>query len=662
MISGCAPAVTPPPESLTKRLSELGLFTTPLANLQPAPGVLPYELNSPAYFDDTVTQRVIKLPPGKSMEYRPQGPFELPTGTLIAQTLSYPLDRRRADGPVRSMETRVMFKLPQGWMGAAYLWQEDQQEALLKVVGGSTVVEWLDAEGKVQKHTAVTPHVNGCKRCHKPSEIKFATLGFTARQLNRASTSAAGERNQLERWASQRLLTGLPAAGDRPAMAQWDVAGSGTVEQRARAWLDVNCAHCHNRLGPARNSGLYLSLDIMNPFELGVYKPPVAAGRGSGRFTYDIVPGKPDESIMTHRLRSVEPGIVMPEYGRARVDHAGLELVREWIAGLPPSLGSTPDQVGEVTELTEVAIEEISRKVDAEGDAARGESLFHRQDLNCLKCHALAGAGGAVGPDLAQWPMPPKRSQLIEAVLLPSKSVREGFATLTLHLDDGRVLAGVKTQEDEQSLVLRDPFQGDTRVPKAAIESRADGGSLMPTSVVARLRKSELYDLLAFLAAVSQHPPKPEALADHVRSWWTLTTLPADTPDAEVDHLERWIDRVDPLAWQPVYAKLSGAVDVGALVPTTAGRIVTCRFDVGSGGALGWKLSAPLAAQVWLDGKLLAVDEVATTHVSVGSHRLVVLTPSLINSGGLKLTRDTNSEGAAAVVWSRELAAPTSAL
>ena len=110
---------------------------------------------------------------------------------------------------------------------------------------------------------------------------------------------------------------------------------TGTVEQRARAWLDVNCAHCHNPLGSARTSGLDLSIGQIDPVKFGIYKSPVAAGKGSGGRRYDIIPGKPDESIMMYRLESEDVGARMPNLARNKTFHAANDLIREWILQMP---------------------------------------------------------------------------------------------------------------------------------------------------------------------------------------------------------------------------------------------------------------------------------------------------------------------------------------
>ena len=99
--------------------------------------------------------------------------------------------------------------------------------------------------------------------------------------------------------------------------------------------MDVNCGHCHSPTGNANSTGLYLNLVETRDINLGVYKKPVATGRGSGGNKYSIVPGKPDESILLYRMESMDPGIMMPESGRALTHQEAVEMIREWITQLP---------------------------------------------------------------------------------------------------------------------------------------------------------------------------------------------------------------------------------------------------------------------------------------------------------------------------------------
>jgi hypothetical protein len=139
------------------------------------------------------------------------------------------------------------------------------------------------------------------------------------------------------------MLAGAPAdLSLAPKLAAWTDT-SATVEQRARAYLDVNCAHCHSEKGFARTTGLFLDVSETRPSSLGYCKPPVAVGEASGGFLYDVVPGDPDHSILTYRLASTGASVMMPQIGRGVVDKAGLQLVRDWVTGLQ---GTTTDCKG----------------------------------------------------------------------------------------------------------------------------------------------------------------------------------------------------------------------------------------------------------------------------------------------------------------------------
>ena len=133
------------------------------------------------------------------------------------------------------------------------------------------------------------------------------------------------------KWDELDLFYDLPKFDEIPVIARWDDSENYSINLRARAWLDINCAHCHNVNGPANNTGLYLDYYETDPKTLGIFKTPVAAGRGSGYLKYDIVPGEPDESILVYRFNSTDPGIMMPELGRTMIHKEGLELIKSWI-------------------------------------------------------------------------------------------------------------------------------------------------------------------------------------------------------------------------------------------------------------------------------------------------------------------------------------------
>ena len=114
---------------------------------------------------------------------------------------------------------------------------------------------------------------------------------------------------------------------------------SASVSDRARAYLDANCAHCHAPWGSVADKALYLDWpntdpDEVNPTSFGVCKLPTSAGGATCERIYDVVPGEPDESVLMCRVESDDPTVVMPPLGRALVHTEGVMLLRAWIEGM----------------------------------------------------------------------------------------------------------------------------------------------------------------------------------------------------------------------------------------------------------------------------------------------------------------------------------------
>jgi uncharacterized repeat protein (TIGR03806 family) len=194
-------------------------------------------------------------------------------------------------------------------------------------------VSWVHTDGRSRTNNYIIPNSNQCKGCHKAGE-SMLPIGPKARHLNRDFAYAEGNENQLVHWARCGALSGAPEPARVSRLAVWDEPRSGTLDARARAWLEINCAHCHSPDGPARSSGLDLLAAQQYPTAVGILKPPVAAGLGSGGLQYDIVPGSPDRSILAYRIASTHPGVMMPELGKRLVHEEGVALIRAWIADM----------------------------------------------------------------------------------------------------------------------------------------------------------------------------------------------------------------------------------------------------------------------------------------------------------------------------------------
>jgi uncharacterized repeat protein (TIGR03806 family) len=321
---------SPPADIARKeRLSEYSFFKGKMAGLVPSEGVIGYEVNSPLFSNYSEKKRFIKIPEGLHATYDDTSVFALPVGTILIKNFYFPLDFRKPEGPRQIIETRLLVHQPKGWEAWPYIWNAEQTEATYDPAGEKMEVTFINNNGKRKTIIHAVPNKNQCKGCHIQKEV-MVPIGITARQLNRDILSEGSKKNQLSLWLDQHMISAVPELGRVPKLAEWNDVSSG-LNARARAYLDANCSHCHSKHGPANTSGLFLDVFEKDITRLGVLKTPVAAGRGASNLTFDIVPGKPDQSILVFRMKSADPGIAMPEIGREQIHDEGVALIEEWI-------------------------------------------------------------------------------------------------------------------------------------------------------------------------------------------------------------------------------------------------------------------------------------------------------------------------------------------
>lgn len=362
------------------RLQDYGLFQDaedPTRN--PSGFGVRFDLNSILFSDYAVKHRFLFLPPDAAG--RPQkasyqdhehcdtlniydcytATLGFPVGTVFAKTFAF-----KAGAVEDVVETRLLIKRAHAdgspyWVGYAYEWKtgsDGQRHAELRLEGATRAVHWdyddedpdaQDANGQrlhylgSAEHYGI-PNAGACLLCHggDDREPGAAPIGPKVRNLNkRVHYADVGDMNQLDYLQLKGLLD-LPA-GKTPAdlerMAKFNVIGSGDASDaakdkhlRARAYLEVNCMHCHNSAGAAQNSGLHLDA-FTEPMGQGhgICKPPIAAGKAADNADYDIVPGNAANSLLAIRLTSTEAGIKMPPTARTQMQAEAVTLVTDWI-------------------------------------------------------------------------------------------------------------------------------------------------------------------------------------------------------------------------------------------------------------------------------------------------------------------------------------------
>ncbi len=292
-------------------LSEFGFFDG--AAERPVAALIPYGLRTPLFSDYSDKRRFIYLPAGTRMRSSGDGLVEFPVGAAIIKSFGYP----QGEGGYRTIETRLLLRRAEGWVALPYIWRADGSDADLRLAGGRMPVSFTTPSGAARTISYAVPNRNQCKTCHEADGV-VTPIGPKLRNIE----IDAGHRDAIvgADWTATRL-------------PRWDDAAL-PLASRARAYLDVNCAHCHNPRGSASNSGLFLEYERPAGMATGILKRPVAAGRGSGGYEFAIQPGRADASIMLHRMRSLDPGVAMPELGRSSVHDEGVSLLESWIGAM----------------------------------------------------------------------------------------------------------------------------------------------------------------------------------------------------------------------------------------------------------------------------------------------------------------------------------------
>lgn len=342
-------------------------------------GGLIYELTTPLFSDYSSKYRAVFIPPGESATWNeggksmPNAVINFPVGTVIAKTFSF------KDGANEEIiETRLLIHRDAGdgeslWEGIPYIWETDENnirtDATLAVSGGQASVTWnyQDTDPDVAKtyvgssDAYAIPHPNQCGSCHNNEDQQSgdAPIGPKVRLLNRPmdyNGDGTAEANQLQHWVDLGLLSGAPdlavdvefiadgaqrlprfdVVGDRfniPGVQENHNAASAehNTELRARAWLETNCAHCHNSKGLASSTGVFFDVFRNVNINYGICKFPNTAGSASGGRDYDIVPGNADESIASFRIHAEDSSINMPPLARSVTHDEGIALIDSWI-------------------------------------------------------------------------------------------------------------------------------------------------------------------------------------------------------------------------------------------------------------------------------------------------------------------------------------------
>lgn len=237
-------------------LSELNLFIGDLSNLEITPYGFEYELSTKLFTDYALKQRFVVLPNGEKMTYTGNGLPLFPDNTVIAKTFYYNNDETDLSQGKKIIETRLLIKMNGSWELGNYKWNDAQTEAILDTDGAVVPVTWTNTNGESQSINYEIPSNTDCFTCHN-NNSQVIPIGPKLRTLNFDVNGS----NQLQALIDNNMLEGLTDPSTVNVLPNWEDESLG-LERRARAYMDVNCAHCHSEGGNcAEQSNLRLTYE-----------------------------------------------------------------------------------------------------------------------------------------------------------------------------------------------------------------------------------------------------------------------------------------------------------------------------------------------------------------------------------------------------------------
>jgi putative heme-binding domain-containing protein len=298
---------------------------------------------------------------------------------------------------------------------------------------------------------------------------------------------------------------------------------------------------------------------------------------------------------------------------------------------------------------TQDEVAALVREVLEKGDPARGEKIFRRSDLSCMRCHSVSRAGGQVGPELSAVGGSSPVDYVVNSVLNPNLAVKEQFVTRTFETTDGKVLTGIVIDRDETRVRFRDA-QGKTIVlPTADIEFEAEGKSMMPTGLTKFLTKGELLDLIRFLSELGKPGPYAVQPGSAIQRWRVLVNPPAELIEA-VPHLEQIRQLLqDTVAehWGPAYGQVAGVLPLDELRKGKQRAVVFLRGEVqvNEPGKIAVHVNTTETAQVWVNAEAFEPREFEVS-LEPGRHQILVrleISDRLAPELKIELTRPAGS-------------------
>ncbi len=286
-------------------------------------------------------------------------------------------------------------------------------------------------------------------------------------------------------------------------------------------------------------------------------------------------------------------------------------------------------------QLTPEEMAKVVASVKEQGDPARGEAIFRRAELNCLKCHSIGDAGGLVGPNMLSLGATAQIDYIVDSMLIPGKNIKEGYQTVVVQTTEGKVVSGIKLRQTGTDLIIRDSEDREVSIPLSQIDEQTNGTSLMPTGLFDRQTESEFRDMVAFLAALGR-VPEFTIQSDQIiaRKWQYLTPTQPAAHAITRTSIKTATQDLPEFQWQAIYSGVGGQLPLSevphmhsryGLKPTDLGAsYLRTTLEVLQPGKAKLVIEPTAGLSVWIDQTPYDLATAPTIDWAVGMQKITI--------------------------------------
>jgi putative heme-binding domain-containing protein len=336
-----------------------------------------------------------------------------------------------------------------------------------------------------------------------------------------------------------------------------------------------------------------------------------AESSASGSLIQAFLSLKEGPALLTNALTGKKLQLAIASQALQKASASGGDT-KDLINAITVAGGLTP-----ITSLTEAEMRTWIEEINKSGNAARGETIYRRLELQCIACHAIGPVGGIVGPNLVSIGSSAPMDYIIDSLLEPAKKIKEGYATAMITTKDGATHTGFLAREDERDIVLRDNAGKMQTIPAAQVSKKeVIPVSLMPAGLTHSLRRDELADLVKFLTELGKDGAYKVQEDGTVRHWQSFQN------ETQSLALTAWVDGSIELKEVPVIQLLGKPK-----------RKLESAFEMPKDGTVTLAIDAADNARIELNGQELFLQEGKISQpLKAGRHTLRLLIPEPSNA------------------------------